>query len=80
MKKAEVRIGARYHAKVAGRVVIVRITEPHIDGGHGKGWDAVNEATGRTVRIKTAARLRGKVTTRTIKDGVLDPASLREQA
>lgn len=63
MRKADVRIGGKYLAKVSGRVVTVRITEPHLQAGgaRDKGWDAVNEATGRPVWIKTAARLRGEV-------------------
>lgn len=64
MRSVDVRIGGRYYAKVSNCICIVRITEPHIESGrHGKGWDAVNEETGRTVYIKTARRLRGVVGT-----------------
>ena len=60
MKTHEVRIGGRYLALVSGRITTVSITEPHVSyGRHGKGWDAVNEATGRTIHVKTAQRLRG---------------------
>jgi len=55
MKKNEVRVGSAYLAKVSDKVVPVRITGT---SGHG-GWDAVNEATGKKVRIKSAQRLRG---------------------
>jgi len=55
MKKNEVKVGAKYLAKVSDKVVPVRITGT---SGHG-GWDAVNEATGKKVRIKSAQRLRG---------------------
>lgn len=54
MKKAEVKIGGRYTAKVSGEVVVVRLTRESPYGG----WDAVNEYTNRSVRIKSAARLR----------------------
>lgn len=55
MKRSEVEIGGVYLAKVSGRVVYVRILRPSQHGG----WVAVSTATGREVRIKTAARLRG---------------------
>jgi hypothetical protein len=57
MKKNEVKVGSAYLAKVSDKVVPVRITGM---SGHG-GWDAVNEATGKKVRIKSAQRLRGPV-------------------
>lgn len=53
MKKSEVQIGGRYRANVSGNQVTVRIEAESRRGG----WDAVNEATGRVVRIKTAGRL-----------------------
>jgi len=56
MKKNEVKVGGVYGAKVSDKVVPVRITGT---SGHG-GWDAVNEATGKKVRIKSAQRLRGE--------------------
>jgi len=55
MKKNEVKVGSAYLAKVSDKVVPVRITGT---SGHG-GWDAVNETTGKKVRIKSAQRLRG---------------------
>ena len=55
MKKNEVKVGSAYLAKVSDKVVPVRITGT---SGHG-GWDAVNEATGKKVHIKSAQRLRG---------------------
>jgi len=57
MKKNEVKVGSAYLAKVSDKVVPVRITGT---SGHG-GWEAVNEATGKEVRIKSAQRLRGPV-------------------
>jgi len=56
MKKAQVKIGGRYLAKVSGQVVTVRITGWSRYGG----WDATNERTGKSVRIKSAQRLRGE--------------------
>ena len=57
MKKADVKIGGRYRAKVSGDVVTVRITRIGIYGG----WHAVNEKTGRQVFIRGAQRLRSEV-------------------
>jgi hypothetical protein len=57
MKKDEVKVGSAYIAKVSDKLVQVRITGVSPHGG----WDAVNEATGKKVRIKSAQRLRGAV-------------------
>jgi hypothetical protein len=57
MKKADVKVGGRYSAKVSDKVVVVRIDGENPHGG----WDATNEATGKKVRIKSAQRLRGAV-------------------
>jgi hypothetical protein len=57
MKKSEVRIGGRYRAKVSDRLVVVRIVRESPYGG----WDAINESTGRPVRIRSAQRLRAEV-------------------
>ena len=54
MKKAEVEIGTTYIAKVSGVLAKVRITGPSPYGG----WVGKNLATGREVRIRSAARLR----------------------
>ena len=53
MLKREVEIGREYVAKVSGKIAVVRIL---CQSPHG-GWEAVNEQTGRAVRIRTAARL-----------------------
>ena len=53
MKKNEIKIGKLYVAKVSGEKVIVKIDSESSFGG----WNATNTYTGRTVRIKTAARL-----------------------
>jgi hypothetical protein len=57
VKKADVELGKLYLAKVSDKVVKVRIEVPSIYGG----WLATNTVTGREVRVKTAARLRGAV-------------------
>jgi hypothetical protein len=54
MKKKDIQIGGRYLAKVSGKLTVVRIDRESRYGG----WDATNVATKRSVRIKSAARLR----------------------
>ena len=54
MKKAEVQIGNTYIAKVSGVMAKVRITGESPYGG----WRGKNLATGREIRIRSAARLR----------------------
>lgn len=56
MKKEDVRVGGVYQAKVSDRLTEVRITGENRHGG----WDAVNVLTNKTVRIKSAQRLRGE--------------------
>jgi hypothetical protein len=56
MKKDDVKVGKTYQAKVSGRLTEVRITAVNTHGG----WDAVNVLTNKTVRIKSAQRLRGE--------------------
>lgn len=58
MKKAEVRIGGTYYAKVTNRKVEIRIDAEKPRGG---GWDATNLATGKKIHIKSAQRLQGEV-------------------
>lgn len=53
MKKKEIVIGEKYIAKVSSKTSVVRIMAESRYGG----WDAVNLATGRAIRIRTAARL-----------------------
>jgi hypothetical protein len=54
MKAKDVKVGERYIARVSGSLTTVRITGPNSCGGY---W-AVNEKTGKTVRIRSAQRLR----------------------
>ena len=57
MKKNEVQLGGTYKAKVSGNLVSVKITHENPHGG----WSGLNLKTGKTVRIKSAQRLRGAV-------------------
>ena len=54
MKKSEIEVGTTYIAKVSGVLAKVRITGESPYGG----WRGKNLATGREVRIRSAARLR----------------------
>lgn len=54
MRKKFVSLGQTYTAKISGRLVPVRLTQECPYGG----WYAINEETGREVRIKSAAKLR----------------------
>jgi len=54
MKRRHIEIGATYIVKVRGLLAKVRITAESPYGG----WRGVNLATGREVRIRSAARLR----------------------
>ena len=57
MQKQNVHIGTTYIVKVSGTLARVRITREHDRGG----WYGINLATGREIRIRTAARLRSEV-------------------
>ena len=57
MKKANISIGTTYIVKVSGRLAKVRITRECNYGG----WYGTNLATGREIRIRSAARLRSEV-------------------
>ena len=58
MTKAKVSIGTTYIVKVSGSLAKVRLTRECEYGG----WYGTNLATGREIRIRTAARLRAAVT------------------
>jgi hypothetical protein len=57
MQKQNVHIGTTYIVKVSGTLAKVRLTREHDRGG----WYGTNLATGREIRIRTAARLRLEV-------------------
>jgi len=66
LKLSDVQVGGRYTAKVSGRVVTVRVVE--IVEVEATRWsrartriEAVNEATGRRISIRSALRLRARV-------------------
>ena len=59
MQKQNVHIGTTYIVKVSGVLAKVRITREHPRGG----WYGTNLATGREIRIRTAARLRSEAST-----------------
>ncbi len=57
MKKSEIRVGGKYVARISGKLTTVMIVSESLYGG----WNAVNTASNREVRIKTAAKLRKPV-------------------
>ena len=57
MTKAKVSIGTTYIVKVSGNLTRVRLTRECEYGG----WYGKNLATGREIRIRTAARLRAAI-------------------
>jgi hypothetical protein len=57
MKAKDVQIGGTYIAKVSGKLTSVTLLQTSPYGG----WEAFNKATGKRVRIRTAARLRKPV-------------------
>ena len=59
MKKSQVSIGKTYLVKVSGKLAPVKII---CESPHG-GWEGRNVTTGRDVRIRGAARLRGEYPT-----------------
>lgn len=54
MLKRQIKIGEKYNAKVSEKMTVVRILGVSRFGG----WVAINENTGREIRIKSAAKLR----------------------
>ena len=66
MKSKDVEVGGRYIAKISGKLTIVRILEERVryDAFRRRErttWLALNEATGRTIDIRSAQRLRSRV-------------------
>jgi hypothetical protein len=64
MKNQDVKIGNVYEAKVSDKLARVRITRENPHGG----WYGLNLATNRTVRIKSAQKLRRRLDAGTKKD------------
>ena len=71
MKKADIKIGSVYRAKVSDKVTDVRIDAENAGGG----WDATNLATKKKVRIKSAQRLRAPSMTGAEAKAVATPAN-----
>jgi hypothetical protein len=77
MKSAEIQVGGVYLAKVGNRVVPVNVlgtfawtsNKPNQRYGgirelaYHTGWIVVNTVTGREIRVRSAQRFRGAVTT-----------------
>ena len=57
MKNSDVQIGATYLVKVADNLVPVKLVREHPSGG----WEGVSAKTGKTIRIKSAQRLRKRL-------------------
>lgn len=57
MKNSDVQIGATYLVKVADNLVPVKLIRQHPSGG----WEGVSAKTGKTIRIKSAQRLRKRL-------------------
>ena len=66
----------RIEKKVSGTLARVRITREHARGG----WFGTNLATGREIRIRTAARLRAEALPSTARVEALEVANLVEVA
>ena len=56
MQKHNVKVGTTYIVRVSGTLARVHLTREHPRGG----WYGTNLATGREIRIRTAARLRSE--------------------
>ena len=56
MQKHNIKVGSTYIVKVSGTLAKVHLTREHPRGG----WYGTNLATGREIRIRTAARLRSE--------------------
>ena len=54
MKTKDIAIGGRYVAKVSDKLTTVKILQESQYGG----WDAVNVATNKRIRIRSPQRLR----------------------
>lgn len=55
MQKKDIIIGGKYLAKVSGKIVIVRVISK---SNTGNGFNVINLSTGRTIKLRTGARLR----------------------
>jgi hypothetical protein len=69
MQKHNVKVGSTYIVKVSGTLAKVRITREHPRGG----WYGINIATGREIRIRTAARLRSEASPEGSRKAIRNP-------
>jgi hypothetical protein len=58
VRRADVFLGGFFAARVSGKPTVVLLSSESVSGG----WEGINQETGRPVRIRTAARLRYRVT------------------
>lgn len=66
IRKKDVEVGAIYVMKVSGALTHVRIDEVYVARGYKQDrthWRGTNLRTGREVMVRSAAKLRSKVTT-----------------
>jgi hypothetical protein len=61
MLKRDVQVGRVYVAKISNRLVPVQLIQAYRGYNGRTYWRALNLATGRTVRINSAAKLRREV-------------------
>lgn len=59
MKKAEIKVGGRYLAKVNDAIVVVRVDVIEARFGGGDSYHVTNMKTGRTTTFRSAAKFRG---------------------
>lgn len=71
MKKEQIEIGQVYAAKITDAIVPVRIDAEHERGG----WTGTNLRTNRQVRIKSAQKLRSRIT---LPEGDAEPGQAAE--
>ena len=57
MKAINVHVGEVYEVRVSGNLARVRIVCVHPSGG----WNGINEATGREIRLRSGRRLQRPV-------------------
>lgn len=57
MRKKDVKIGGTYIARISGNLAPVRLDRE----SRFEGWEATNLVTGRSIRIKSAQKLREEV-------------------
>ncbi len=64
MKKAEIKVGGHYIAKVSGRIVTVRVDAIRECGGYDHNrpvYDVTNLTTGRKTTFRSAAKFRSEI-------------------